>query len=82
MIVNFDNDREKLTNIEEVILAEPKSRNDFEIVVLESLKTKNSVLITRMKKKHKKKLDELHLQNQYNIEIDNYGRTAIIGSFV
>ena len=55
MIVNFDNDREKLTNIEEVILAEPKSRNDFEIVILESLKTKNSVLITRMKKKHKKK---------------------------
>ncbi len=54
MIVNFDNDREKLTNIEEVILAEPKSRNDFEIVILESLKTKNSVLITRMKKKHKK----------------------------
>ncbi|MGB1811539.1 MAG: nickel pincer cofactor biosynthesis protein LarB [Candidatus Kariarchaeum pelagius] len=78
MIVNFDNDREKLTNIEEVILAEPKSRNDFEIVILESLKTKNSVLITRMKKKHKKKLDELHLKNQYNIEIDNYGRTAII----
>ena len=79
MTVNFDHHRANRTGIAEVILAEPKTPEDLESAINQSLQLNNSVLITRILRLHIDVVAKAATFNDVNIIWDPYQRTAILG---